>query len=128
MPIGVDLRINNRTLRKQSRRTLQATLIITRKIKKATVHLKRRKKIIQKMKKSLKKSATKKKTIYIKIITTIFNNITIGFLCQYKNALNTVMHTFNRVSRRFMLNSYLYYIILFNCIPLFSLVEPLGVE
>ena len=34
-------------LSKQSRRTLQATLIITQKIKKATVHLKRRKKIIQ---------------------------------------------------------------------------------
>ena len=34
-------------LSKQSRRTLQATLIISHKIKKATVHLKRRKKIIQ---------------------------------------------------------------------------------
>ena len=30
------------------------------------------------------KTATKKKTIYIKIITTIFNNITTGFLCQSK--------------------------------------------
>lgn len=39
------------------------------------------------------------------------------------------MHTFNRVSRRFMLNSYLYYIILYiGSIPLYSLVEPLGVE
>ena len=66
MPIGVDLRINNRTLRKQSRRTLQATLIITRKIKKATVHLKRRKKNYSKNEKIAEKTATKKKTIYIK--------------------------------------------------------------
>ena len=30
------------------------------------------------------KTATKKKTIYIKIITTIFNNIAFSFLCQSK--------------------------------------------
>ena len=85
MSIGVGLRFNNRTLSKQSRRTLQATLIITQKIKKATVHLKRRKKNYSNNEKIAEKSATKKKTIYIKIITTIFNNITTDFLCQSKN-------------------------------------------
>ena len=84
MSIGVGLRFNNRTFSKQSRRTLQATLIITRKIKKATVQMKRRKNYSNN-EKIAEKTATKKKTIYIKIITTIFNNITTGFLCQSKN-------------------------------------------
>ena len=84
MPIGVGLRFNNRTLSKQSRRTLQATLIITQKIKKATVHLKRRKKIIQITKKSLKKQRRKRKLFTLIIITTIFYNSTFGFLCQTK--------------------------------------------
>ena len=84
MPIGVGLRFNNRTLSKQSRRTLQATLIITQKIKKATVHLKRRKNYSNN-EKSLKNQRRKRKLFTLKIITTIFNNITTGFLCQSKN-------------------------------------------
>ena len=60
MPIGVGLRFNNRTLSKQSRRTLQATLIITRKIKKATVQMKRRKKIIQNNEKIAEKISDEK--------------------------------------------------------------------
>ena len=103
-------------------------LIITQKIKKATVHFETSQKNYSNNEKSLKNQRRKRKLFTLKIITTIFNSITFGFLCQYKNALDTVMHTFNRVSRRFILNSYLYYIILFNCMPLFSLVEALGVE
>ena len=60
-------------------------------------------KIIQKMKKSLKKQRRKRKLFTLKIITTIFNNSTFDFLCQSKKRPNTVMDTFNHVSRRFIL-------------------------
>ena len=84
MPIGVGLRFNNRTLSKQSRRTLQATIIITQKNQKSDGSFETSQKIIQITKKSLKKQRRKRKLFTLKIITTIFNNITIGFLCQSK--------------------------------------------
>ena len=95
MSIGVDLRFNNRTLSKQSRRTLQAMAYYnTKNQKKRRFILKRHKKNYSNNEKSLKNQRRKRKLFTLKIITTIFYNSTFDFLCQYKNALDAVMHSF----------------------------------